>query len=60
MMTENDEPPLPAKIKKLHVTINDTVAGSLVRESQYVFTYAQDDLAQPPVGLYLTSSPPSS
>jgi serine/threonine-protein kinase HipA len=47
---------LPERIKLLSVSINRQPCGTLAQESQLVFKYARDDLAQPSVGLLM---PPS-
>lgn len=44
---------LPDKLKQLQVHIGAAPAGMLVRESQYTFTYARDDGAQPAVSLLM-------
>jgi len=47
---------LPERIKQLEVGIGPALAGSLLRESQYLFSYAADDPGQPAISLLM---PPS-
>jgi serine/threonine-protein kinase HipA len=47
---------LPDKIRRLQVHVGAGLSGELVRDSQYVFTYADDAADQPAVALLM---PPS-
>ena len=44
---------LPDKLKQLEVRVGTDQAGTLTRESQYTFTYAQDHAEQPAVSLLM-------
>ncbi|MEP6824731.1 MAG: type II toxin-antitoxin system HipA family toxin, partial [Ramlibacter sp.] len=44
---------LPEKIKQLDVLVGQGIEGSLTRDSQYSFTYAQDAPGRPVVGLFM-------
>ena len=47
---------LPEKIRRLQVHVGADVGGELVRDSQYLFTYASDDANQPAVALLMPAS----
>ena len=47
---------LPEKIKRLQVHVGADVGGELVRDSQYLFTYASDDANQPAIALLMPAS----
>jgi len=48
---------LPERIKQIKVNLQGAACGTLVRESQYVFSYDRDDAGQPGVGFLM---PPST
>ena len=47
---------LPDKIRQLDVHIGTDLAGGLVRDSVYGFTYAKDESEAPPIGLFMPRS----
>lgn len=49
-------PELPERIRRLQVHVGAALSGELVRDSQYLFTYASDAADQPAVALLM---PPS-
>lgn len=49
-------PELPERIRRLQVHVGTALSGDLVRDSQYLFTYASDTTDQPAVALLM---PPS-
>ena len=44
---------LPDKIKQLDVLVDQGIAGSLVKDSIYNFSYAEDAPDKPAVGLFM-------